>query len=276
MKISLYPTLSLCEPGQRNHNEDCIYPFADNGKGEESGRLYLICDGVGGEAKGEVASGIACRTFTRLLSSKDQVTEEEIKDAVRTTGEEMVSFSETTQGNNGMATTLVMIFFGQKGATVAHIGDSRAYQIRRGQVVFQTRDHSLINELISNKIISKEQALDHPQRNVISRAILGGVDASAIEISHLKDIRTGDYFFLCSDGILEGIAEEALVSLVGRIDLSDEEKLGEIKAQCNLHSRDNFSAHLIHVREVKNINTMGGSLVRMARNFFKRKVTIGL
>ena len=102
-----------------------------------------------------------------------------------------------------MATTLTMVSVGASGITLAHIGDSRIYQFRQGEIIYQTEDHSLVNSLVKLGKISKEEALTHPQKNVIIRAIQGSEHPTEADVVLLKDIQAGDYFFMCTDGVLE-------------------------------------------------------------------------
>jgi protein phosphatase len=147
-----------------------------------------------------------------------------------------------------MATTLTLLHLHPQGATIAHIGDSRVYQIRDGQIVFKTHDHSWVNELVSQGVITPEQAQNHPQRNVIARAIQADKPAK-IEVRLSTDLQPKDYFLMCSDGILESCAEESLLLLMQQ-DRPNEEKIKMIQERCRLHSKDNFSCYLIQIESV--------------------------
>lgn len=250
MKIILHPIWSVCERGQRPQNQDNIYPGIRGVPKMDQVRLFMVCDGVGGAARGDVASRLACDIIPRMLEKKESIKDPDIVEAVYLTQKAISNFIEKTPDAEGMATTLAMVLFDENGAALAHIGDSRAYHIRAGRLLFKTNDHSLVNEMVSRKILTEDQALNHPQRNVISRAISGNSKTPQVDITHLDDILPGDYFFLCSDGVLEGFSEPELLELIGNMELSDEAKLEQIKEVCRERSRDNYSAHLIRIREV--------------------------
>ncbi len=253
MNISIFPPLSLHEIGQRNNNEDNIYPL----KGEASltDSLFLVCDGVGGAAKGEVASELACNTFASFFAKKRDFvsTESEIQAAilqVQTKMDDYLAIHGTSA--KGMACTLTLLHLHQSGATIAHIGDSRVYHIRGKEILFQTQDHKLVNDLVKYGAITAEQALTHPQRNVITRALqAASVQDVEADVQLIDDIQAADYFFLCSDGILERITDDILVEILGR-KTSNDAKMKAIFDLCQGYAKDNFSAYLVQIKEVNN------------------------
>ncbi len=251
MRIHLHPPLALHEQGRRDGNEDSIYPHIHDLNRSAESRLFMVCDGVGGLEKGEEASRLACSTFAQFLIQKEWVGEPEIAQALSNTELAMDQYIERNPEAEGMATTLTLLALHQKGATVAHVGDSRVYQVRAGQIIFRTSDHSLVNDLVARNIITKEEAVTHPQRNVILRAISGSNRPTRASISYITDIRAGDYFFLCSDGILESVTDANLAFLLNQPGVPDEEKVAQILNLCRQNSRDNFSAYLINIRSVE-------------------------
>ena len=255
MLIELHPPLALHEQGQRDGNEDSIYPSIDKLGTIANSMFFLVCDGVGGAEKGEEASRIACETFAESLKWKENVMESDITNALLQTEQAFDTYLENHLEAKGMATTLTLVFFDSEGALLAHIGDSRIYYLRQGRILFQTTDHSLVNELIVNNIISAEDAASHPKRNVVSRAIMGSQRPTKADISHISDIQAGDYFFLCSDGILESVTDAQLAFILGENQFSEEDKLSQIFTLCQQNSRDNYSAYLLRVKTVTNENT---------------------
>jgi hypothetical protein len=124
------------------------------------------------------------------------------------------------------------------------------YHIRGEQMLHQTTDHSLVNELVRAKQITPEEALNHPRRNVITRAIQGSGRPSSITVYITQDVAPGDYFFLCTDGVLECLRNEDLLRILSTGTLTDSQKISHIMRACFDGSRDNFSGYLIHVAEV--------------------------
>jgi serine/threonine protein phosphatase PrpC len=244
MKITIFPPLACSEKGRRANNQDSIFPQQAN----RSDKLFLVCDGVGGMSQGADASRIVCEAFGRALADKT-VSDQKILDAALLQAEkDLNAFAQTQTLPKGMATTLTLLHLHPQGATIAHIGDSRVYQIREGQIVFKTQDHSWVNELVSQGVITPEQAQNHPQRNVIARAIQADKPAK-IDVHLCTDLQPNDYFLMCSDGILESCAEESLLLLMQQ-DRTNEEKINLIQERCRLHSKDNFSCYLIQIESV--------------------------
>ena len=135
---------------------------------------------------------------------------------------------------------------------MAHIGDSRIYQVRPGHgIIYRSEDHSLVNSLVHNGIITPEQAVNHPQSNVITR-YMGPKetdrDRCMATVVNTKDIQKNDYFFLCSDGVLHNLSDEELVAILSS-DKSNQEK-NDIIAAKSFSSSDNNTAILINVADV--------------------------
>ncbi|MBD5273214.1 MAG: hypothetical protein HDS42_08150, partial [Bacteroides sp.] len=157
---------------------------------------------------------------------------------------------------------------------VAHIGDSRIYHIRpslydakskRGGIIYQSSDHSLVNDLLKAGEIDEEEARNFPQKNVITRAMQPQLEKRyKADIYTFDDIRGGDYFFLCCDGILEQLSNEKLCEILADKDLNDTQKLTEIKNICDGNTRDNYSCWLIPIGKVKLKDSAGLSQVIQA------------
>lgn len=241
---------ALNEPGQRSNNEDSIYPA--KGEATVSNHFFLVCDGVGGSENGEVASQTVCESFAAYLKdvSPNDFSREVFERALAFAYDELDA-KEQSSAHGNMGTTLTFLHLNNKEAFMAHIGDSRIYQLRpRGgkmEIVYQTSDHSLVNDLLKAGIITPEEALVHPKRNVITRAIQYRQEkrhkADVYQTSHVK---AGDYFFLCSDGVTESISDSKLATILAA-NTGDREKIETIWQLCNEHSQDNFSAYLIPV-----------------------------
>ena len=215
-------------------------------------QLYMVCDGVGGLEKGEVASKLTCETISNYLLKHETLTEEDIDAAVLLAEKELQNYIAVNREAEGMATTLTLLATHHKGITIAHIGDSRIYHIREGDILLKTFDHSFVNELVTKNIISEQEALNHPNRNVVTKAIMAGEHQNP-EIDHISDIRPGDYFFLCTDGVLESVSDMDLMTILNDSSLPNLEKLNLIKEKCKAASKDNFSAYLLQVNEVSNL-----------------------
>ena len=243
---------ALNEIGGRSNQEDSIFPV--KGEANESTRLFLVCDGMGGHENGEVASGLVCSTFGKLLANVDHegFTVEMFLDALNEAYDALDREDPDPQSMRKMGTTLTFLHLNDHEVVVAHMGDSRVYHVRPSEqnaIIYQSSDHSLVNELVRAEIITPEEALTHPRRNVITRAMQPKLDPRhKADVRTFNDVQAGDYFFLCSDGVLESVSNDALVEILRR-DVSDVEKIEAVKALCAASSRDNFSAYLVPVVE---------------------------
>ena len=244
MTLTLYPPLCFNQPGQRDNNEDSVSPSA--GTATADNRVFVVCDGVGGGASGEIASRIVAdvKALREVFAS-----EETIAAALQSAEQLVQTYLQTHPDAAGMATTLTLLHLHDQGATIAHVGDSRVYCCREGRAVFETDDHKLVNEWVQNGILTPEQAADHPQRNVITRAVRGTDKPVRADVALLKGLRADDYFFLCTDGVLENLTTEQLCSILAT-DASDEAKLTAIRACCDGKTSDNYSAYLVHVNTI--------------------------
>lgn len=247
-KISPY---TIHELGQRKNQEDSIFPA--HGASTPNDRLFILCDGMGGHEKGEVASATVCEVMSDIIQTRwnpnEPLTDALLLEALEEAYNELDAKDNDEQKK--MGTTLTLLCLHANGATVAHIGDSRVYQLRQGGIVFKTRDHSLVNDLIRIGEITEEEAKNHPQKNVITRAMQPCQERRAkADIAHLTDIQPGDYFYLCSDGMLEQTTDENLLFIITKPDVSDEKKV-EMLRNLTEENKDNHTAHLIHINKVE-------------------------
>lgn len=253
-KIKAY---NLQELGQRTNQEDSLFPAL--GKSTSDDRLFVLCDGMGGHEKGEVASATVCETLSRVILSAwhpgEVLSDELFLQALS------VAYDALDAKDNGeerkMGTTLTFLCLHSSGATVAHIGDSRIYQLRPAsknspaRIVFRTQDHSLVNDLVKIGEITEEEAKHHPQKNVITRAMQPCQEHRAkADIAHLTDILPGDYFYMCSDGMLEEASDENILNIITKPNTTDEQKL-EMLRNVTEENKDNHTAHLIHIDKVE-------------------------
>jgi len=257
MNITLQKPFSISETGQRFNNEDAIFPNAE--LVSASDRLFLVCDGVGGSNKGEVASSVACDSiqtyFHTFLDMEKEFDPQFIEKAVRFTEIRFDDYIQKNPSARGMATTLCLIYFAPDGVYLTHAGDSRIYQFRNGKMIFKTEDHSIVNSMIKSGKIKPQDAQKHPQRNVIYRAVQGSHAPVDVDIVKIIDVLPDDEFFMCTDGVTEVWSDDDLCKLFSTND-SAEEKMKTIKEMCRDKARDNYSAYLIPIREVNNINVL--------------------
>lgn len=231
--------------GRRELNEDCcsIHPFDDGSL------LFIVADGMGGHAAGEVASSMLIENLPQAFQCfMGQYSHAEaLKKAIRNCNLDIFRYSESSNGCKGMGSTLVCAEVHNMRATIANVGDSRLYHFHDNTLYRITKDHSLVQTLIDEGTITEDEAKIHPMRNVITRAIGSSiyVDTDIFEVG----LSIGDKLLLCSDG-LHGSLEDDMIGAILRQSLELQQMCDAlIKAAYTAGSRDNISVLLVDVCE---------------------------
>ena len=244
------------DPGKkRANNEDAFLV-------DDELRLYAVADGVGGSEAGEVASRIAVDTIAAampdLLGDKDrtppmgsrpgEVPElEAFRHAVVLANSRIREEAENNPSRSGMGTTLTALLVARKGVFLTHIGDSRAYRLRNGTLEQLTNDHSVVAEQVRNGLITAAQARTSPYRHVITRAL--GIDRDAVPDLIEQQLKPGDIFLLCSDGLTEMVSDSDIGTILTESAPRDAaQKL--IDAANGKGGVDNITAVVVQVIEV--------------------------
>ena len=206
---------------KRKGNEDSLVTSAEQ-------NLFVVADGMGGHAAGEVASRVAVDAiseFVLLTAGDEEITwpfglDESIsydgnrlKTAIRHANRRVLEATRERSDYEGMATTVAAVLFDGDVANIAHVGDSRIYLWSDGALQQLTSDHSWVNEQIQNGVISAEQARHHPLRNVVTRA-LGGRTELVVDVQSRR-IRPGEVLLLCSDGLTTMITDADIGRIIG-------------------------------------------------------------
>lgn len=184
------------------------------------GYLVTVCDGMGGGPGGKTASTIAVKEIVDSITDASEKDDPKtvVADAVRRANDAIIEAGKQTPQFKGMGSTATVLLIGKQSAIVAHVGDSRIYQLRRGRKVFRTFDHSMVFEMVKQKVITEEQARLSAQSNIITRA-LGAAETVDVEIAEVA-YEKGDRFMLCSDGIHGTMPEKELLKLVSKRSVS--------------------------------------------------------
>ncbi|WP_251230939.1 Stp1/IreP family PP2C-type Ser/Thr phosphatase [Adlercreutzia aquisgranensis] len=188
----------------RDHNEDSL---------AVSPPLYVVADGMGGHAAGEVASEIAVNTI--VAAAPAHADAQGLADAVVEANREVIEASHDERGREGMGCTVTAALLEGERLVIAQVGDSRAYLMHKGELQQVTRDHSLMAELIEAGDITPEEARVHPKRSVITRA-LGSDPLMQPDIYELN-VEAGDRLLLCSDGLSTMLTDDRIANTLGRI-----------------------------------------------------------
>lgn len=250
MTIELYPPLSLFAQGKRENMEDYIYPLHNTAQEED--KFFIVCDGMGGHAKGEVASKLASEELAGYLNNNkpETIAETIFINAFEHVQDVFDNYIAEHPETRGMGTTIVTVYLHGKTALVMHCGDSRCYHFRGQEILFRTKDHKLVEEWADQGIISREAVKSHPKKNVLTRAIQGkGVSKPKPDIHFIHNIRIGDYFLLCTDGVNESLNDAQIAEIIGS-EISDPDKLNLMQSMCEGNSNDNYSAYLLRIRNI--------------------------
>lgn len=257
MNIRITKPQCYTAKGQKSNQEDSLFPR--KGDVSQDTRVFMVCDGMGGHENGEVASACVAETIGKMTANQPLCSTAEMRCCLEKALQQAydnLDELDHSDSHKKMGTTLTFLAICTDGVLVAHIGDSRVYQMRPGKgIIFQTRDHSLVNDLIASGELTEEGAKTHPQRNVITRAIMPHQEyPSKATYKILHDIKEGDLFFLCCDGIVEQLDNKDLCSyLLNTKPL--EERIKSIKNACEeRNTRDNNTAYLIEVKKVEMTN----------------------
>jgi protein phosphatase len=223
---------------QRRANEDSMLARAP---------LFVVADGMGGAQAGEVASRIAVESFEQGLD-ESATPELALASLAMEANARIHELSHEHAEQAGMGTTLTAVYVGEEEVTIAHVGDSRAYCFRDGELIRLTDDHSLVDELIRQGRLTPEEAVEHPQRSVITRAL--GPEAAVEVDTRSFRARAGDVYLLCSDGLTTMVSEVLLAQVLlahGRLRDAGE---ALIAAANEAGGRDNITVLLVRLEEV--------------------------
>jgi serine/threonine protein phosphatase PrpC len=224
---------------QRRGNEDAFYARAP---------LFAVADGMGGAQAGEVASHLAVEVLEQGLPDGGGSVEERLRARVREANARIMESAQADDARAGMGTTLTVAYVGEDDLTVAHVGDSRLYRLRDGTFERLTDDHSLVEELVRQGKLTPEEADEHPQRSIITRAL--GAEEGVEADSTTWAGRDGDVYLICSDGLTSMIPEAHVAQILAEApSLSSAGRL-LIDAANDAGGRDNITVVLFRLENV--------------------------
>jgi protein phosphatase len=209
--------------------------------------LYVVADGMGGAQAGEVASALAVEEFRGGLVAQG-TPEQRLTERVQAANRRIYETAHRKLEHEGMGTTLTAVYLDDSNLAVAHVGDSRAYIFRDGELIRLTHDHSLVEELIRRGKLTPEQAAAHPQRSIITRAL--GIEPEVEVDTWTYPMRAGDVVLLCSDGLTSMVQESRIAAILA--EQPDLDAAGErLIADANeAGGRDNITVVLFRLEDV--------------------------
>ena len=256
--MAMIEAFGLTDVGKkRKHNEDAYALDAEEG-------LFVVADGMGGHAAGEVAAKITVETIGEFIAATRQKEEatwpfkynhelhfnsNRLAVAIEKANERVMSAVAAQPWLKGMGTTVVAGLLNEKILSLAHVGDSRAYLYRSGELTLLTDDHSWVHEQVEAGILTEEEAKTHPLKNVVTRA-LGGGPSVLPDLREMEFVR-GDAFLFCSDGLTTMLSDEEIRDSVASDEKGDPEAL--CSALINLANEkggvDNITVVFVRIKE---------------------------
>jgi protein phosphatase len=231
--ITIKSEAFISEKGKREINEDSFIYL--------SGKFYLVCDGLGGNGNGQIASELVAETVKKsLLKSKT------ILEAVQEAEKVLSSYKKKHPSTEYMSTTIAVAQIIENNVLIFWAGDTRVYQFRDGKIIYKTKDHTLVSEAINNGVLTAVEALFHPDANELTKSIKGAQNSVELDQILIQDIIENDYFLLCTDGVIESFIDTDLESLFSE-SKSTKEIIDELDKNCQIFSNDNYTAIVFQV-----------------------------
>jgi serine/threonine protein phosphatase PrpC len=224
---------------QRNANEDAYFARAP---------LFAVADGMGGAQAGEVASRLAAESFEPVQRGEESP-EAYLRAIARTANARIHRLAQADSSRSGMGTTLTAALLEDDEVSFAHVGDSRAYVFRDGELKLLTSDHSLVEELRRQGRLTDEQAEDHPQRSIITRAL--GPEREVEVDTMTYQARPGDVFLLCSDGLTTMIREDRIAATLRDAESLDGAVSRLVREANEAGGRDNITVVAFRLEEAE-------------------------
>ena len=263
------PHVAKSDIGRRRpHNEDCFAADASLG-------IYVVCDGMGGGNAGEVASRMAIETIVAHVRSAGQAKEKTVPDdpnltrptniltqAIRAANAAVFRASWEEPKYAGMGTTVAAVCLSGHSLSIAHVGDSRIYLLRNGDVQPLTTDHSWVAEQVAQGYMTEEEAERSPRRNIVTRAL--GVESTVdIEVAEMP-VFEGDLLLLCSDGLTRGVCHSDILRILTQHGDLDAKSDRLIALANEAGGDDNITVMLVTVKA----DTAAGLWRRLTQRWF--------
>jgi protein phosphatase len=230
----------------RSGNEDSFRMIPDRG-------IFVVADGMGGHAAGEVASEMAVRIVADEIHSVRGLTDEQVAErmrtAIRSANGAIFQRTLTEHDKRGMGTTVTALTLFETRFLIGQVGDSRAYLLRDGRLSQLTKDHSYVQEQVDAGYLTPEQARTHPYSNVITRCV--GANSDVMPDIYAGTVKPGDLFLLASDG-LTGMLEDYQLSELLSPDRMPQDEVDALIAEANRHGGlDNITAIIVRIDSVE-------------------------
>jgi protein phosphatase len=207
--------------------------------------LFAVADGMGGAQAGEVASRLAAAAFREFHEADELDPEARVAAIIQEANRRIYERARSDAQASGMGTTITAALVAEDGVAVGHVGDSRAYRLRNGQLEQLTEDHSLVADLVRSGRLTPDEADSHPQRSVITRAL--GTDPHVDVDTFTADAQAGDVFLLCSDGLTTMVGDEEITETVAQASSLEQATKALVRAANKAGGEDNVTVVLFRL-----------------------------
>jgi PPM family protein phosphatase len=207
--------------------------------------LFAVADGMGGAQAGEVASRLAAAAFREFHEADELDPEARVAAIIQEANRRIYERARSDAQASGMGTTITAALVAKDGVAVGHVGDSRAYRLRNGQLEQLTEDHSLVADLVRSGRLTLDEADSHPQRSVITRAL--GTDPHVDVDTFTADAQAGDVFLLCSDGLTTMVGDEEITETVAQASSLEQTTKALVRAANKAGGEDNVTVVLFRL-----------------------------
>lgn len=212
-KITVGAKTDLGRVRENNEDKHEFYLTESDAELASRGHVLIVCDGMGGHAAGQFASELSVKTFIDVYRSHPaQQPEEAAQAAVVAANRFVLDVARAIPSRRGMGTTLSALMIVQDSGIIAHVGDSRIYRLRDGEITQLTRDHTWVEEMVAMGALSREDAENHQNRHMILRAIGADLEVNP-DVSRI-DLQEGDIYMLCSDGLTNHVSDEEIQAVL--------------------------------------------------------------
>lgn len=235
--ISVAESSAFSEKGHRHYQEDALFPVPHNAREQQS--VWVVCDGVGGNPCGDKASQLVSREAADYL--KGGLPPEMLQSYLSS---KMKEHAAQHPACRQMSSTLTFLQIRDEDVLIGWCGDSRIYHFREEKILFRSRDHSLVQDLVEQGELTEEEARYDFRNNIITRAI--GLQQDDIDFQSVEDVQTGDFFLLCTDGVTETFDDRQLSEIFSS-QLNTEEIRETLLDACRSESSDNYTAYILQV-----------------------------
>lgn len=242
----------------RENNED-KYEFYLSEAEEDlaaRGHIFVVCDGMGGHEAGQIASEQSCKRFIQTYLQHPSVDASvAARDAVLAANRAVQDVARANPKWSGMGCTLTAMMVIQDKVVFGHVGDSRAYRLRAGELVQLTNDHTYIEEAVKSGLLTREQAENHPYKHMVTRAI--GIDGM-LDVDVIADeLQSGDVYLLCSDGLTNHVGDEEIAKLLS--EAPSKACWDLVQAAMDDGGSDNTTVVIVRIDDIADVSSLGGS-----------------